>query len=152
MEICRGALVVRRRNLARFSFPVSLLPARLCKQSDATNKRRGIDHGPIVYFGYRSVLVPHQPNCPVCSRRMPRTFKEGNGANDAIHQVIWAGLRSKQGFVVRRVGSTVTAVSVSLLKLRWRKCEAVVRKNENFVTAASQNNDNIRFSHNKHTA
>lgn len=32
-------------------------------------------------------------------------LKDGNGANDAIHQVIWADLRSKQGFVVRRMGS-----------------------------------------------
>jgi hypothetical protein len=31
-------------------------------------------------------------------------LKDGNGANDAIHQVIWADLRSKQGFVVRRDG------------------------------------------------
>jgi hypothetical protein len=48
---------------------------------------------------------------------MPRTVKDGNGADDAIHQVIWADLRSKQGFVVRKIGSMVTAVSVSLLTL-----------------------------------
>ena len=44
-------------------------------------------------------------------------LKDGNGVNDAIHQVIWTDLRSKQGFVVRRMGSMVTAVSVSLLTL-----------------------------------
>jgi hypothetical protein len=33
---------------------------------------------------------------------MPRTLKDGNGVNDAIHQVIWEDPRSQQGFVVKR--------------------------------------------------
>jgi hypothetical protein len=70
-------------------------------------RRQGIDHGPTVCLGYRSVLVPVGQTVSVCSRRMPRTLKDGNGANDAIYQVILADLRSKQGFVVRRMVSMV---------------------------------------------
>jgi hypothetical protein len=64
---------------------------------------------------------------------MPRTLKTAT-EQMTTHQVIWADLRSKQGFVVRMKGRMVTARS-----LRWRTFEAVVNKNENFVTAARQN-------------
>jgi hypothetical protein len=155
METCRGTLVARRKILARFPSASSRHPRfsllDQANNSDAANKRRGIDHGPTIYFGHRSVLVPVSQIVLFAVGECHAPSKRETEQNDAIHQVIWAGLRSKQGFVVKRMGSMVTAVSVSLLTLA-QMCEAVVRKNENFVTAASQNNDTLQISHNKHTA
>lgn len=118
METCRGTVVVRRRNLARFSVRHPRFSLDHSSHQTPQTNVEGLITGRQSPSGIGVCLsLPVSQIVLFAVGEYHALSKRATEQNDAIHQVIWAGLRPKQGFVVRRVGSMVTTISVSLLTL-----------------------------------